>query len=69
MPDARYRVEMLDGMPVVAAPAAIDLTTTDELRGLTAQLSRGMARPVVDASELSFADSIALRPLMLAALT
>jgi hypothetical protein len=32
MAGSRHRVEMISGMPVVAAPAAIDTTTTDELR-------------------------------------
>jgi anti-anti-sigma factor len=36
---------------------------------IIAQLSRGIARLVVDAAELSFADSMAIRTLTLAALT
>jgi hypothetical protein len=30
--DLRYGVEMISGMPVVVAPATIDVTTADHLR-------------------------------------
>lgn len=59
-----------DSCPVITLSGQADLTTVARLGELiTAQLSLGMARLVVDASELSFADSMAIRTLVLAALT
>ena len=49
MADSSYRVEMVSGMPVVAAPAAIDITTADELRRiLLDSVADGHATVVVD---------------------
>jgi hypothetical protein len=39
VPDMRYRVETISGMPVVAALAAIDISTTDELRKILLDLT------------------------------
>jgi anti-anti-sigma factor len=58
-----------DSCPVITLSGQADGTTVARLEELiTAQLSRGMTRLVVDAAELSFADSMALRTLVLAAL-
>jgi anti-anti-sigma factor len=55
---------------VITVSGQADLTTVPPLGVLlTEQLARGAARLVVDASELSFADSMAIRTLTLAALT
>ena len=54
--------------PVVALSGEADLTTTEPLREMLAtQLSTGVRRVTVDASELSFLDSASLRVLVLAA--
>jgi anti-anti-sigma factor len=59
-----------DSCPVITLSGQADLTAAARLDQLiTAQLSRGSVRLVVDATELSFADSMALRALILAALT
>ena len=59
-----------DSCPVITLSGQADLTTAARLSELiTAQLSRGMARLVIDASELSSADSMTIRALVLAALT
>lgn len=60
----------VDACPVITLSGQADVTTASRLDELiTGQLSRGMARLVVDAAELSFADSMAIRTLTLAALT
>ena len=49
MADSRCRVEMISGMRVVVAPAAIDVTTTDELRRiLLDSVADGHATVAVD---------------------
>jgi len=54
--------------PVVMLSGEADLTTTELLREmLAAQLSTGVRRVTVDASELLFLDSASLRVLVLAA--
>ncbi len=55
MDDSRYRVEMISGVPVVAAPARIDVTTTDELRRVLFDAAAdGHATVVVDMSRTRF---------------
>lgn len=34
MPDVRYLIKMINGVPVVAAPAEIDITTAEQLRAV-----------------------------------
>lgn len=59
-----------DSGPVITLSGQADLPTLAELSQLiTAQLARGTARLVVDVSELSFAEPMAIRTLVLAALT
>lgn len=51
MADSRYPVEMMSGLPVVAAPAEIDVTTADELRWVLLRVAAdGHATVVVDMS-------------------
>lgn len=58
MPDMRYRVEIISGMPVVAALAAIDITTTDELRKILLDLTAdGHATVIVDMTSTPLCDS------------
>jgi anti-anti-sigma factor len=70
--DRMLELSVTDGdwCPVITLVGQADQTTVAPLGELlTAQLSRGMARLVVDAAQLSFADSMAVRTLVLAALT
>jgi anti-sigma B factor antagonist len=70
--ESMLELSVADGIsgPVITLSGQADLTTAPQLDELiTAQLSRGVARLVVDATELTFADSMAMRTLMLAALT
>lgn len=49
MTEVRYFRTMINGVPVIAAPAEIDITTTDQLRAvLLDAASRGHATVVVD---------------------
>jgi anti-anti-sigma factor len=65
VPDIRYRVEMTSGMPVVAAPAAIDFTTKDELRTILHDLAAdGHATVVVDMTHTPLCDSGGLSVLV-----
>jgi anti-sigma B factor antagonist len=65
MVDPRYHVEMISGLPVVAAPAAIDITTTDELRQVLLDVSvGGHATVVVDMTGTRSCDSAGLSMLV-----
>ena len=58
MPEARFPVEMVNGVPVVAAPEEIDITNAGELR--TALLESAARRPgsfVVDLTRTQFCDT------------
>ena len=45
VPEIRYRRAMIGGVPVVTAPAEIDITTADQLRAvLIDTATRGMPR-------------------------
>jgi anti-anti-sigma factor len=56
--------------PLIVLSGEADLTSAGQLSALiTAQLSRGTRQLTVDASELSFADSMSIRLLILAART
>lgn len=72
MAESMLKLSVADGdwCPVITLSGRADLTTVAQLRELiTALLSRGTARLVIDATELSSADSVAIRTLVLAALT
>ncbi len=72
MAESTLELSIADGdwCPVITLAGQADITTAGQLAELiTAQLSRGVAHLVVDAGELSFADSMAIRTLVLAALT
>jgi anti-sigma B factor antagonist len=65
VPDSEYRVEIISGMPVVAAPAAIDISTTDELRGILMDAAAdGHATVVVDMTRTRFCDYLGLSLLV-----
>jgi anti-sigma B factor antagonist len=65
MTEIRYLRTMIDGVPVVAMPAEIDITTADQLRGVLLDAAlRGHATVVVDMSRTRFCDSSGLHVLL-----
>jgi anti-sigma B factor antagonist len=67
VPEARFPVEVTRGVPVVAAPEEIDITSADALRGaLLEAAARGHGTFVVDMSRTRFCDSSALHTLIAA---
>jgi anti-sigma B factor antagonist len=65
MPDARFPVEMVNGVPVVAAPEEIDITNADELRAaLLESAARGPGSFVVDLTRTQFCDTSGLHALV-----
>jgi anti-anti-sigma factor len=66
----RSAVSAGESAPVITLSGETDMTTVAELSELvTAQLSGGTLHLTVDASGLSFADSVSVRVLVLAAKT
>jgi anti-sigma B factor antagonist len=67
MPDDSFPVEVLGGVPVVAAPEEIDITNAEALR--SALLNAAASRPgtlVVDMTRTQFCDSSGLHTLLAA---
>jgi anti-sigma B factor antagonist len=63
--DVRYLRKMIDGVPVVAAPAEIDVTVAEELRAvLLAAGSAGHPTVVVDMTRTVFCDSSGVHTLL-----
>jgi len=58
MPGARYPIEIVNGVPVVAAPAEIDISNADWLDAVLREAAaRGHARFVVDLTGTQFCAS------------
>ena len=67
MLEARFPVEMIQGMPVVMAPEEIDTTNADGLRtSLLEAAANGHSTFVVDMSRTRFCDSAGLHALVAA---
>jgi anti-sigma B factor antagonist len=67
MPEAGFPVEMVRGVPVVAAPVEIDITCADGLRAaLLEAAALGHGTFVVDMSRTLFCDSSGLHALVAA---
>jgi anti-anti-sigma factor len=65
MPDPSFPVELVDGVPVVAAPEEIDITNAAGLRAALLQAAApGNGTLVVDMSRTQFCDSAALNVLV-----
>lgn len=65
MPEAGYVRTDVDGVPVVATPAEIDITTADRLRAALLDLvSGGHPKVVVDMTRTQFCDSTGLSTLI-----
>jgi len=69
MQDGRFPFEMVDGVPVVAAPEEIDITNAPELRSAlleAAAAANGHGTVVADLSRTQFCDSSGLHALLAA---
>jgi anti-sigma B factor antagonist len=65
MPDIRFLVEMVKGVPVVAAPEEIDITNAGELRrSLLESAAYGSGTLVVDLTRTQFCDTSGLHALV-----
>ena len=65
MGDISYLRKMINGVPVVAAPAEIDITTADQLRAvLLDTTARGHTTVLVDLTRTRFCDSRGLHTLL-----
>jgi anti-sigma B factor antagonist len=65
MPAVRYNVKTVNAVPVVSAPAEVDVSNADELRQLLlACAEEGHTVFVVDMSETAFCDSTGLHQLV-----
>jgi anti-anti-sigma factor len=65
MPAAGYPVQMAGGVPVVTAPAEIDITTSGQLQAVLSEWrTRGHATVVVDMTDTQFCDSAGLMELV-----
>jgi len=67
MPDDRFPVEMVGGVPVVAAPDEIDITNAEALRSALLKVAaNGNRTLVVDMTRTQFCDSSGLHTLIAA---
>jgi anti-sigma B factor antagonist len=67
MPDDRFPVELVGGVPVVAAPEEIDVTNAEALRSaLLRAAAAGHGPLVVDMTDTRFCDSSGLHTLLAA---
>lgn len=65
MPDARFPVEMVSGVPVMTTPEEIDITNADGLRAaLLESAAPGSGRFVIDMSRTQFCDTAGLHALV-----
>jgi len=65
MPDIRFLVEMVKGVPVVAAPEEIDITNAGELRrALLESAAYGSGTLVVGLTRTQFCDTSGLHALV-----
>jgi anti-sigma B factor antagonist len=67
MPDDRIPIEVIEGVPVVAAPEEIDITNAEALRSaLLTAAANGHRTLVVDMTQTQFCDSSGLHALVAA---
>jgi anti-sigma B factor antagonist len=65
MPDPRFPVEQVRGVPVVSAPEEIDITNADDLRTALLEASAdGPGTFVVDLTRTQFCDTAGLHALV-----
>jgi anti-sigma B factor antagonist len=66
-PEAGFPVQLIEGVPVVAAPEEIDITNADGLRTALAEAAtHGHGRFVVDMTKTRFCDTAGLHALVAA---
>jgi len=66
-PQTGFPVQLIDGVPVVAAPEEIDITNADGLRTALAEAAtHGQGRFVVDMTRTKFCDTAGLHALVAA---
>jgi anti-sigma B factor antagonist len=67
LPETEYTCTMIGGVPVVAVPGEIDVTTVDQLRQVLVEAaSSGHPTIVVDMTSTTFCDSSGLHALLIA---
>ncbi len=67
MPEGSFPVEVIEGVPVVAAPEEIDITNAEALRSALLQAAaNGHGRFVVDMTQTQFCDLSGLHTLIAA---
>lgn len=67
MPEARFPVEMIGGVPVVRAPEEIDIANASDFReALLVAVECGAGISVIDLSRTQFCDSAGLHALVAA---
>jgi len=65
MPDARFPIERVRGIPVISAPEEIDITNADVLRtALLESAAHGPGTFVVDLTRTQFCDTAGLHALV-----
>ncbi len=64
MPEARYLRKMINGVPVVAAPAEIDITTAEQLGAVLLQAAGAGQPVVVDMTRTRFCDSAGIHAVL-----
>jgi anti-sigma B factor antagonist len=67
MPDVKFPVEVISGVPVVVTPEEVDITNADGLRAaLLEAAAHGPGRLVVDMSRTQFCDTAGIHALVAA---
>ena len=66
MPEDKFPVEVVRGVPVVAAPEEIDITNAEALRAALLTAADGHGTLVVDMTQTRFCDSSGLHVLIAA---
>jgi len=64
VPEARYLRKMIHGVPVVAAPAEIDITTAEQLGAVLLQAAGAGQPVVVDMTRTRFCDSAGIHAVL-----
>ena len=65
MPDTRYPIQMAGGVPVITAPAEIDITSAGQLQAILDEWhARGHTTVVMDLTGTQFCDAAGLRVLV-----
>lgn len=66
MHDSRFVIELVSGVPIVAAPEEIDMANAPELELALQEAASGLGTFVADLTRTRFCDSAAIRTLLAA---